>query len=430
VVSRKVYRAKAHCGGLFISAQYIKPTGKGDNLMSDQQQKKSWFKRHKILTAIIALLALIAVINLWYLAIAALIITYFLPKRMVGDKIERVRVKFRRFLNSKKTRQFLHSNPATIALLILFFPIGIYLMWRYMDWGKVPKFVISGIGTVGIAGVFILAVLFAPPTIKVTSALTPQSDDSYRLTGQVLPDNSKVTVDGKFATVNGDKFSASLKLSEGDNKITIVARSSNNRVTQQVITLHRYTAAEIAQQKQDAAQQKADELAQQQQDAADQKAQADAQAKAKAGNKAKAIDLLATSTNFYLSLLQQGQEAIGTQQYPDATTALYALNNDNTSPASKLSNFNSQFANNSYDSYKKALDAADKLYYHGATPDALVGWKLDMGQADGDLRLWGTEASSWQIQEISSAQLDVFTQRVQKGLANALGDITDLKNAP
>ncbi len=401
--------------------------------MSKEKKDGKWFKRHKILTGILAIAALIVIINLWYLAILGLVITYFLPKRIVGDRVEHIRDKIRRLL---------HTKPATIALLILFFPVGLYLMWRYMDWGKTPKFVISGLGTVGIVGVFILAVVFAPPTINIKSSTAAISGSQYALVADITPDNAAVTINGKPVNVgNNGHLNTQLTLAQGDNQITIVARGTNNRVTQQTITVHRYTTAELAKQAQDsadkkkqqeadAAQQKADELAQQQKDAADQKAQADAQAKAKADARSGAIDLLATSTNFYLSLLQQGQESIGTQQYPDSTAALYALNNDSTSPASRLSNFNSQFTNNSYASYSKALDAANKLYYHGSTPDALVAWKGDMSQADQDLRQWGTEASSWQIQEINSAQLDVFTQRVQKGLANALGDITDLKNTP
>jgi hypothetical protein len=61
VVSRKVYRAKAHCGGLFISAQHINLTGKEILPMSDKHKQKNWFKKH---TAILAIIALIIVIGL------------------------------------------------------------------------------------------------------------------------------------------------------------------------------------------------------------------------------------------------------------------------------------------------------------------------------------------------------------------------------
>ncbi len=222
-----------------------------------------------------AIFILSAIIHLWFLVIPALIIIYFLPKRMVGNKVERFRAKVRKMLHSKpatiisvKTMKFLRTTPATLALLILFFPVGLYLMWRYMDWGKVPKLVISGIGTAGIAGVFILAVMFAPPTIAVKSSTAAISGSQYSLVADIMPDNATVTVNGQQVSLGSQgHLSTQLTLPQGDNQITVVARGSNNRVTQQVISVHRYTTAEIAKQQQDALAQKKQEEA----DAAQQK---------------------------------------------------------------------------------------------------------------------------------------------------------------
>jgi len=227
-----------------------------------------------------AILILSVAINFWFLVIPVLVIIYFLPKRMVGNKIERVRLKIRKLLHSKPattawvgTRKLLRTKPAIIALLILFFPIGLYLMWRYTDWGKTPKFVISGLGTVGIVGVFIVVIVFAPPTIAIKSSTAAISGSQYSLEADVTPDNATVSVNGKQLSLGSNgHLNTQLDMAQGDNQITIVARGTNNRVTQQVITVHRYTTAELAKQAQDTAKQKADELAQQQQDAADQAA--------------------------------------------------------------------------------------------------------------------------------------------------------------
>jgi hypothetical protein len=242
-----------------------------------------------------AIIILSVIIHLWFLVIPALVIVYFLPKRMVGSKIERVRVKVRKLLESNKVerlrvkvRKILHSKPATITLLILFFPVGIFLMWRYMDWGRTPKFVISGLGTVGIVGVFILVIVFAPPTIAIKSSTAAISGSQYSLVADITPDNAAVTINGKPVNLgNQGHLNTQLALAQGDNQITIVARGTNNRVTQQVITVHRYTTAEISKQEQDAAnkkkQQEADDAQQKvDQAAADKVAQQQAVADAAA----------------------------------------------------------------------------------------------------------------------------------------------------
>lgn len=39
-----------------------------------------------------------------------------------------------------------YKNPiAIIALLILFFPIGLFLMWKYANWNKAVKWVVTGV---------------------------------------------------------------------------------------------------------------------------------------------------------------------------------------------------------------------------------------------------------------------------------------------
>jgi hypothetical protein len=159
-----------------------------------------------------------------------------------------------------------------IALLIVFFPLGLYLLWRQDRWSKRTKKKTTW-ATAGVfVGICIIAVIFAPPTVTVTSSLASVKDSSYQLMGKITPSGSQVTVNGAQANVTGDTFSANVQLNEGDNNLTVVVTKGNKK-TEQAFKIHRYTKAEVAAQDKIIAQLKADA------DAAQAKADADAQAK-------------------------------------------------------------------------------------------------------------------------------------------------------
>ena len=42
-------------------------------------------------------------------------------------------------------KKWYQSTGGIIALLILFFPVGLYLMWKHADWNKAAKWVVTGI---------------------------------------------------------------------------------------------------------------------------------------------------------------------------------------------------------------------------------------------------------------------------------------------
>jgi hypothetical protein len=92
--------------------------------------------------------------------------------------------------------------------------------------------------------IIILSVIFAPPSVDVTSALSPVKGADYTLTGKTDVKDATVTVNGKKVSLHGGKFSANLDLHEGDNKVTIVVTDGDKQTTKQ-ITIHRYTKAEI-----------------------------------------------------------------------------------------------------------------------------------------------------------------------------------------
>lgn len=43
------------------------------------------------------------------------------------------------------THKWYQANPLIILLLILFFPLGLYLMWKYSGWSQLTKWIITGV---------------------------------------------------------------------------------------------------------------------------------------------------------------------------------------------------------------------------------------------------------------------------------------------
>lgn len=167
---------------------------------------------------------------------------------------------------------------------VVFFPLGFFLLWRQPDLTKRTKKITTGLVSVALITMVTLSIIFAPPTVDVTSALSPIKDDDYTLTGKIYPAGAMVVVNGKKASVNKDKFTAHLNdLKEGDNKLSIEVIHGGKK-TDKIITLHRYTKAEIVKQQKEAANKnkKAEDAAAKKKakkEAAEKKKQADASAK-------------------------------------------------------------------------------------------------------------------------------------------------------
>ncbi len=186
--------------------------------------------------------------------------------------MSKIRSSLSNFKNKKTVLKWL-----IVSLLILFFPLGLYLTWKRSSWSLRTKKWTTAIVSGVVVLVVVLSVMFAPPSIKVTSSLSPLNASSYSLTGEVSQSGSIITVNDQPAMMNGERFSATLGLSEGDNRITIIAQNGSKK-SQQEITIHRYTATEIAKQEQEAAAKKK----QQEDSAAKQKADQEAADKKKA----------------------------------------------------------------------------------------------------------------------------------------------------
>lgn len=193
-----------------------------------------------------------------------------------------------------------------IALLILFFPVGLYVLWRQNRWSKRTKAITTGITSAALIAFFALIIIFAPPTVTITSSSASVKADSYQLTGIISPAGSIVTVNGLKAEVAGDTFSSNVKLNEGDNTLKVVIVSGSNR-TEQEFKIHRYTKSEVVAQEKLKAKKKADEVA------AKANADADAKTKANATEEKKKIDEAAA--------VQAQKQAVAAKARSDASAS-------------------------------------------------------------------------------------------------------------
>lgn len=142
---------------------------------------------------------------------------------------------------------------------------------------------------------------------------------------------------------------------------------------------------------------------------------------------AKAVSTLQAGTDFYSQLFKQGQTALGTTQYPNAQAALADENNP-SSPAAKWAKFNSTLTSTDYTMphITQPYNNASNLYSDSA-PAAIGNWNADMQQVDTDLHEWARQATNWLDSEITTAQLNTYTQTFQKDLTAAHNDVNQLK---
>jgi hypothetical protein len=133
-----------------------------------------------------------------------------------------------------------------VLSFIVFFPLGFFLIWRNPAWSQRKKKISSVFASVVLITFIALSIIFAPPSIDVTSALSPVKGGDYTLTGKTDTPGATVTVNGKTVSLHGDQFSVDLDLKEGDNTFTIVVTDGDKR-TEKTVTIHRYTKEEIKQ---------------------------------------------------------------------------------------------------------------------------------------------------------------------------------------
>jgi hypothetical protein len=137
-----------------------------------------------------------------------------------------------------------------------------------------------------------------------------------------------------------------------------------------------------------------------------------------ASQKAQVRSILLASVNHYAQLLSEGQQILGSTQYPNANAGLSAFA-DPSSAASRFSAYRKHPNPENDLSYLNAFKKADRFFTAANEPQAIGTWRDDMGQAQGDLYRWVTDAVSWQIKELSTSRLQADAATVTTDLAKA-----------
>ncbi len=148
-----------------------------------------------------------------------------------------------------------HKSLFTILALILFFPLGLFLMYKYTKWRLWVKNTVT-IFFLSLTALTIFGWIVAPPNLELVDLDAKEThktaSSSYGIEGQVYPYDSKVTINGQSVAVESQgKFNYDVPLKEGKNDVTVVAKG-NSKTTQESYKVYRYTASDIEKQKQDA----------------------------------------------------------------------------------------------------------------------------------------------------------------------------------
>ncbi len=340
--------------------------------------------------------------------------------------------------STKKPERLSRNTPAIIALLIIFFPIGLYLMWRRAKWPLASKIVISSLFALPII-LLPIAAYYSGASIDVDHSLNNRiatDNANYTITGDVSSvHTASLTIDGKSVPLNGGKFSYKTNLKQGDNTFVFVAKDSKG-TDKEVITVHRTTAAEFA------ARAAAKRAAEAKAIAAKKKAEGKTTSKTTTSkqktstptttskpsapsrstlNSEATVDLT-SATNFYANLFQQAQTALGTYQYPDAASAM----SDGTwmQFSAKVSS-----TDNSQAEVIQPYNKASNQYTDNnqIVPDAIGNWQYDMQTVDSDYQTWVQQGTSWLDSEITTAQLNTYTQTFQNDLTSARNDVKQIQ---
>lgn len=315
------------------------------------------------------------------------------------------------------TDKWYKKPKAVIWLLILFWPVGMYLMWRYMTWPKYVKALVCVIIAVGSITSVIIMNAILPPAINVTgddNGHISTTDSSYKLSGYIGGGNVTFSVNGKQLSLdtNGN-FSTQLSLQPGDNHEHLVAKENGKETDEDlVITLSKPQALPSP------------------------SPSTKASPKASPSTSPKTVDVNAVKASlnkeesYAQALYNQGLAVLGTYQYPDAQSGINALNDPN-SPASKWSTYNQAFDSadaTASTNAQKANNDAQNAYFNAGIDHPSVLDDIDNldTQTMSDISSWKEDATSWQVSGISTSQLNSDEQKVQQDFAQAQADINKL----
>lgn len=214
-----------------------------------------------------------------------------------------------------KDKKWYQKSLWIIVFLVVFWPLGVYWMWRHAQWKTPAKIVVSALELLFFI-IFVANVANASPDLTLDNSYftTPKTDDStYLVSGTATP-NDTVKVNGITALRSGDSFKATVPLKDGDNQISVVV-TDGSKQTEKDFVIHRNTAAEIKARNdaEAAAKQAAADAAAKQAAADAAKAQAAAAAKARADAAAAKAAIIANASAEEKSALAQATSYANTQ---------------------------------------------------------------------------------------------------------------------
>lgn len=133
--------------------------------------------------------------------------------------------------------------------------------------------------------------------------------------------------------------------------------------------------------------------------------------------------ILTASLKHYQDAFAAGRKALGTTQYADAVAGIAAMD-EPTSSAARFRDWRTSSQVEQDISYLDAFDQAEAIYAPGSGPAALQDWQADMGDLTGDIGQWVALAVSWQINQVSDADLADAARAVADAFALVQADVS------
>lgn len=125
----------------------------------------------------------------------------------------------------------------------------------------------------------------------------------------------------------------------------------------------------------------------------------------------------------YVDTWHQGQQILGTTQYPNADAGLAAMSDPN-SPAAQFAAWRkSSGIEQDVNTYINAFNSADAFYNADNEPQAITSYRDDMSTLQADLAQWVQDAAGWQIQTTSDAKMAQDVQTINTDISQAQTDI-------
>lgn len=147
-----------------------------------------------------------------------------------------------------------------------------------------------------------------------------------------------------------------------------------------------------------------------------------AEPKMTAQQKADLSKVLTDELNHFNAQFAAGKAALGTEKYPNATAGLDAFNDPN-SGASRFSAWRQSSKTEQDATFIDTTKTVEAMYTTNHRPDTVDAWRDDLPNMSGAIATWVMDAVSWQISEISDAQLSADEAKFHVAATTVQNDI-------